>query len=94
MITNYYNDEGNVMLERQTEEVSAGKIVYSPQEVLNCYVDETQRVIKSVTNEVIYSNASYYTETEIKVNDLINGQPVLKVDKFNGFGRKYYRAYI
>lgn len=94
MITQYYNDEGNVMLERQTEEVSAGKIVYSESEELQCYVDETQQVIKTITNEVVYSTASYYTETEIKVNDLINGQPVLKVDKFNGFGRKYYRAYI
>lgn len=94
MITNYYNDEGKVFLERQTEEVSAGKIVYEPKEVLHCYVDSTQQVIKTPTSEVIYSTASYYTETEVKVNDLINGQPVLKVDYFNGLGRKYYRAYI
>lgn len=93
-MTQYYNDEGKVMLQRQTEEVSAGKIVYSESEVLKCYVDETQQVIKTITNEVVYSTASYYTETKIEVNDLINGQPVLKVDKFNGFGRKYYRAYI
>ena len=94
MMTQYYNDEGKVFLERQTDEISAGKIIYSPKEVLHCYVDETRQVIKTVTSEVVYSSASYYTETEIKENDLINGQPVLKVDKFNGFGRKYYRAYI
>ena len=94
MMTQYYNDEGNVWLERQTEEVSAGKIVYGEKEQLKCYVDQTQQVIKTVTNEVVYSNASYYTETKVEVNDLINGQPVLKVDYFNGFGRKYYRAYI
>lgn len=94
MMTQYYNDECKVFLERQTDEVSAGKIVYGTKEVLKCYVDETQQVIKTPTNEVVYSNASYYTETKIEVNDLINGQPVLKVDKFNGFGRKYYRAYI
>lgn len=94
MMTQYYNDEGKVFLERQTDEVSAGKIVYGAKEVLKCYVDETRQVIKTTTNEVVYSNASYYTETKIKENDLINGQPVLKVDNFNGFGRKYYRAYI
>lgn len=94
MITNYYNDEGKVILQKQTDEVSAGKIVYSEEVVLKCYVDETQQVIKTPTNEVVYSRASFYTETKIEVNDLINGQPVLKVDNFNGFGRKYYRAYI
>lgn len=94
MISEYYNDENNVLIQRKSEEVSSGKIGYDEPKPLQCRIVETQQVIKTTTAEVVYSNASIYTEEKVEVNDLINGQPVLKVDKFNGFGRKYYKAYI
>ena len=93
MIACYFNDNNEVLLE-QRDIFIEGKWKYKSPINLPCYVNESKQLVRTDSNETVSSNASYFTNIEISVNDKINGELVISVSKVRTLDEVYWRAYV
>ena len=83
----------SLSLKRFVKNNNDGSKQFSEPVTLDCYREDKLTKVLSASGEEVTSKTNYFTTQEIGINDIIDDNQVITVEKFTMFGCKYYRSY-